>query len=85
MAEVKALLTQLATDIQQAVGAYDPKDISCYAKIQAAIKTMTKLIQPPEISLIEQAFHVRSDHPTPSSCFPFQMPLRTNITTARMI
>jgi hypothetical protein len=66
--EVKALLTQLATDIQLAINAYDPKDISSSTKIQAALKKMHKLIQPPEIALVEQGFHVRSAHLAHPSC-----------------
>jgi hypothetical protein len=62
----KVRLTQLATDIQKAVDAYDPKDMSSHRKIQTALETMQSMICPPEIVMIEQRFRVRSS-PNPSS------------------
>lgn len=59
----KALLTELATDIQNAINTYDPKDTSSRNKIQTALETMQKMIQPPEIALIEQWFRVHF-HPS---------------------
>jgi hypothetical protein len=56
----KVRLTQLATDIQKAIDAYDPKDISSRTKVQTALETMQRIINPPEIALMEQRFHVRS-------------------------
>lgn len=56
----KVRLTQLATDIQKAVDAYDPKDMSFHRKIQTALETMQSMIRPPEIAMIEQRFRVRA-------------------------
>jgi hypothetical protein len=57
MADI-ARLTQLATEIQQAIDTYDPEDISSRIKIQMTLETMQKMIQPPEIVLMEQRFGV---------------------------
>lgn len=56
----KVRLTQLATDIQKAVDAYDPKDISSGTKIQTALETIQSIVRPPEIVMIEQRFRVRA-------------------------
>lgn len=54
----KAHLSELAADLQTAIKAYDPKDISSRTKLQTALETMHRIIQPPEMVLMEQRLHV---------------------------
>lgn len=57
MAE-KAHLMQLATCIQQAAATYDPSDRFSWMKIETALEGMRQAIQPPDIFLLKQRFHV---------------------------